>query len=125
MATRRPLLAVVLMAVVAAVVAPHAVSLEAGQGEPAPNRETIAAPGIVTPQSAAVRLTGNDRRDGPTSQRPTKQRFVLLAVLSAVMGLVIVGPRLRHLGDATFPLQLPWQLHRRGRAPPASQLLTV
>lgn len=67
---------------------------------------------------AALRLTGEDRRDASVSERALKQRFVVFAVAAALVGVPALWRRraaeLALVGSAQLSRWSP----RSGRAPP-------
>jgi hypothetical protein len=67
-----------------------------------------------------ARLTGSDRRDAP--QRTSTQRFLLLAIVAALLGLHRFGrPRALRF-DQPGPLRVSLWSPSVGRAPPFLQL---
>lgn len=73
--------------------------------------------------SLTARVTGADRRDTP--QRSSAQRFVLLAITTALLALHAFGrPRALRL-DVPGPLRVSWWSPSVGRAPPFPQLAIV
>lgn len=70
-----------------------------------------------------ARVTGSDRRDGP--QRSLMQRFVLLAIVTALLALHAFGrPRALRF-DQPGPLRVSLWSPSIGRAPPFLQLAIV
>lgn len=119
----RQRLALLLVTALAAFALSAAAAL--GGGHPSAPKDSADAAFAIDGDVEALtaRLTGSDRRDAP--QRSMTQRFVLLAIVAALLALHAFGrPRALRF-DQPGPLRVSLWSPSVGRAPPFLQLAIV